>query len=68
MQQFRQILDNKYTRLALLTLGLGTLFLIALQITLAVTGLSEFPMILTALVSYLAAGIVVYKYLSFRVF
>jgi hypothetical protein len=61
-------LDNRYTRLALLTLGLGLLLWAIFWFVLSALGIRGFPVTLQLIAAFLGAGLVVYRYLSQRVF
>lgn len=65
MQQF---FNNKYIRLGALTLGIGLLLWAFVWLFCMVAGLQEFPLALQAVLSFLAAGVLVYKFLANRVF
>lgn len=63
-----QIFENRYVQLALLTLGIGLVFWAIIWIVLGAVGLKDFPVGLQVAVSFLGAGLIVYKFLSGRVF
>lgn len=65
MQQF---FSNRYTQLALLALGLGTLFFFVFWLVFSLIGIKDAPLGLLATASYLGAGVVVAKFLAGRVF
>lgn len=65
MQQF---FNNRYTRLAALVLGLGTVVFLILWLVARAVGLQDFPPILIALVAFLGVGALVYKFIAHRVF
>jgi hypothetical protein len=65
MQQF---FNNKYVQLAGLTIGIGLLFFVILWLAASLFGMNEFPIALEALLALLAAGAVVYKFFSQRIF
>jgi hypothetical protein len=65
MQQF---LNNRYVRLGGLTLGVGTLFFLLIWLVMTTIGLKDFPVGLEAMLAFLGAGVLVYKFLSQRVF
>ena len=62
-----QYLDNRYTRLALLAIGISLLLWALFAITTLMIGI-EVPLMLQAFVSFLAGGLFVAKFLSNRVF
>jgi hypothetical protein len=65
MQQF---LNNRYVRLTALTVGIGVLFYIIIWLIVWIIGLKDFSPFLIFLLSALGAGLVVYKFLSRRVY
>jgi hypothetical protein len=65
MQQF---LNNKYVRLGALTLGIGLLLWAVIWLACMAAGLTDFPVALEAVLAFLAAGVLVYKFLAGRVF
>ncbi len=65
MQQF---FENRYVQLGLLTLGLGLLFWAIIWLILRALGLGDFPMALQVSVSFLGAGLLVYKFFAGRIF
>lgn len=65
MQQF---LNNRYVRLSLLTLGLGTLFYLIIWLIVGLLGMNDFPHAFIFLLSGLGAGLLVYKVFASRVF
>lgn len=65
MQQF---LNNRYVRLTGLTLGLGALFFALIWLVTTTLGLKDFPVPLEAVLALLGAGVLVYKFLSQRIF
>lgn len=65
MQSF---FSNRYTQLALLTLGLGTLFFLILWLVLTLLGLRDTPVTLLAVASYLGASVLVTKLFANRIF
>lgn len=60
--------ENRYTQLALLTLGLSLLFWVLIWLVLRGVGVNDFPVGLQIAVSFLGAGLVVYKFFSNRIF
>lgn len=65
MQAF---LSNRYVQLALLTLGLGSLFFLIIWLIFTLIGLDDAPMSLVAVASYLGAGALVAKFFADRIF
>lgn len=65
MQQF---FSNRYVQLALLTLGLGTLFFIVIWLIFGLIGLNDAPLGLVAAAAYLGAGVLVAKFFASRIF
>lgn len=65
MQQF---FNNRYVQLAGLTLGIWALFFAVIWIFCLTVGLQDFPVFLQAILALLGAGVVVYKFLSQRIF
>jgi hypothetical protein len=65
MQQF---FSNRYVQLAALTLGLGLLFFLILWLVFTLIGINDAPLGLTALASFLGAGVLVAKFFAGRVF
>ncbi len=63
-----QFFQNRYTQLALLTLGLGTLFFLILWLIFTLIGLNDAPLGLVAVASFLGSGVLVSKYLAGRIF
>lgn len=63
-----ELLNNRYVRLVLLTLGLGLLFWAITWVILNSVGLKDFPVMLQVAFSFLAAGLLVAKYLANRIF
>lgn len=61
-------LDNRYTRLALLTVGLGLLLWALFWFVLMALGVQGFPVGLQIAAAFLGAGLLVYRFLSHRVF
>lgn len=64
MQQF---FNNRYVQLTGLTIVVGTLFFLMIWLVSSVIGLDQFPVALQAVLAFLAAGIVVYKFFSQRI-
>ena len=62
-----EFFNNRYVRLALLTLGLGLLFWVLFWLMLHALGLSDFPVALQLAVAFLGAGFLVAKYFAARV-
>lgn len=60
--------SNRYVQLALLTLGLGTLFFLIIWLIFSLIGLNDAPMSLVAVASYLGAGVLVAKFFAGRIF
>lgn len=65
MQAF---LSNRYVQLALLTLGLGSLFFLVIWLIFTLIGLNDAPMGLVAVGAYLGAGALVAKFFADRIF
>lgn len=65
MQQF---FTNRYTQLALLTLGLGTLLFLVFWLILTLIGVTDASLGMVAVGAYLGAGAFVAKFLAGRVF
>lgn len=65
MQQF---FNNRYVRLAGLTLGIAALLFAVIWLFCQMVGLNDFPVALQLTLAFLAAGVLVYKFLSQRVF
>lgn len=63
-----EIFNNRYVQLGLLTLGLGLLFWAIIWLVLRALGLQEFPTVLQVSVSFLGAGLLVYKFFAGRIF
>jgi uncharacterized membrane protein len=63
-----QFLENRYVQLALLTLGIGLVLWILFWLVLRALGLQDFPVMLQVTASFLAAGLLVARYLARRVF
>ena len=61
-------LDNRYVRLAVLTIGLGLIFWFMLWFVLQMTGVRDFPVLLQAAAAFLGAGVLVAKIFASRVF
>ncbi len=64
----QQLFNNRYVRLAGLTAGIAALLFVVIWLFCQMTGLSDFPIGLQAVLALLAAGVLVYKFLSQRVF
>lgn len=64
----QQLFNNRYVRLAGLTVGIAVLFFVVIWLFCLIVGLSDFPITLQLMLAVLAAGVVVYKFLSQRVF
>lgn len=65
MQSF---FSNRYTQLALLTLGIGSLFFLILWLVFTLLGFHDAPLGLVAIASYLGAGVLVSKFFAGRIF
>ena len=65
MQQF---LNNRYTKLAGLTIGLSILLYLVIWVFFKIIKLDDFPVFLQAILAVLGAGTVVYKFLFQRIF
>ena len=65
MQSF---FSNRYTQLALLTLGLGTLIFLVLWLIFSLIGLTDVPLGIVAVASYLGAGVLVARVFAGRIF
>lgn len=63
-----EILNNRYTKLTLLTLGIGTLLWVIFWLILMSLGINDFPVALQMAAAYLGASLLVYKYLANRIF
>lgn len=63
-----QVFENRYVQLSLLTIGIGLVFWAIIWIILGAVGIHDFPVGLQLAASFLGAGLIVYKYLSDRVF
>lgn len=59
--------SNKYTRLAMLTLGLAVLFYLVIWMIMSIVGVDFLPPFLHFMISILGAGILVAKYFAFRI-
>ena len=64
----QQLFNNKYVRLGSLTLGIGLLFWAVIWLFCMMVGLKDFPVALQAVLAFLGAGVLVYKFLAQRVF
>lgn len=62
-----EFLNNRYTQLALLTLGLGLLFWAIFWLVLTAVGLGDFPVFLQLAVAFLGAGLLVYRFFASRI-
>lgn len=60
--------NNRYIKLSLLTLFLALFFWAILWLLLRMLGLEDFPVMLQVTVSFLGAGLLVYKFLAGKVF
>jgi len=63
-----EFFNNRYFQLGLLTLGLGLLFWALFWLVLMLVGLSDFPVAIQLTISFLGAGVLVYKFFSDRIF
>ena len=63
-----EFFNNRYVQLGLLTLGLGFLFWVIIWLILRALGLQDFPAVLQVSVSFLGAGLLVYKFFAGRIF
>lgn len=68
LEDMQQFFSNRYVQLAMLTLGLGTLFFLILWMIFVLIGFNDAPLGLLAVGSYLGAGALVAKFLAGRVF
>lgn len=59
--------SNKYTRLAMLTLGLALLFYLIIWMIMSIVQVAFLPPFLHLMVSVLGAAILVAKYFAFRI-
>lgn len=64
MQQF---FNNRYVRMAGLTLGLALMFYVIIWLVFSIVGLKDFPQGIQVMFALLAAGLVVYKFLAGRI-
>lgn len=64
----QQLFNNRYVRLAGLTLGVAALLFAVIWLFCLIVGLNEFPIGLQVTLALLAAGVLVYKFLAQRVF
>lgn len=65
MQQF---FSNRYVQLALLTIGLGSLFWLILWLIFTLIGINDAPTGIVAAASYLGSGALVAKVFADRIF
>lgn len=64
----QQLFSNRYVQLALLTLGLGTLFFLVIWLIFGLIGLNDAPLSLVALSAYLGSGVLVAKFFAARIY
>lgn len=63
-----QFFNNKYVRLGALTLGIGLLLWGVIWLFSMMAGLKDLPLAFQWVLAFLAAGVLVYKFLANRVF
>lgn len=63
-----EFMQNRYVRLTALTILIGVMFWVIIWITLMLAGLNDFPVFLQMAISFLGAGLLVYKFFAPRVF
>lgn len=64
MQQLR---NNRYVRMAVLGIALATAFYLIIWLTLSIVGMADFPQFIQLMLAILGAGLVVYKFFSYRI-
>lgn len=63
----QSILQNRYTKLGLLTLGLAGIFLLLIALVFSLLGFS-LPLYLQAVLCLLGAGYLVYRFFADRIY
>jgi hypothetical protein len=63
-----QLFENRYVQLTLLTVGIGLLLWAIVWLVLMVIGIEDFPAFLQFALAFLAAGLLVTKFFSGRIF
>lgn len=63
-----EFMQNRFVRLSALTILIGVAFWVIIWLVMTLIGIQDFPVFLQLAVSFLGAGLLVYKFLAPRVF